>query len=211
MTQFFFSVDVETSSTNPFTGELLTLAIIPINADTLEIGEGKHWALEYDASNCDPDTIQWWKEQNPEAYQVAFEGERLPKETAAAQICGYVCSFSSVLHDRVFAANPASFDWAWTEKLYANTIYDNPFSHRTLCMRSMLYGQTGGVWGNSRYKENFVNYPDIPHHAYYDALAQAKDLIGMLKKNAADNVINTDSISANAVTTEKILDNSISN
>lgn len=180
MTQFFFSVDVETSSTNPFTGELLTVGIVPINADNLEILPGRHWALEYDKDNCDPKTVEWWKEQNQVAYEAAWEGERLPTETAAAQIRNYVCSFSEVLHDRVFAANPASFDWAWMEKLFAFSEYDTPFSHRTLCMRNVLYGLTGGVWGNSRYKEVLVNYPDIPHHALSDAESQAKDLVNIL-------------------------------
>ena len=192
MTQYFFSVDVETSSTNPFTGELLTYAIVPINADTLEIGEGKHWALEYDKNNFDPATIEWWSQQSLEAQTAAFEGDRMTPSKAAAGILGYVHSFSRELHDRVFAANPASFDWMWSEKLFASTPYDTPFSHRTLCMRSVLWGHTGGRWGNSRYKSSSANYPLIPHHALHDAVSQAKDLvdmISMIREDAAKDVV----------------------
>jgi hypothetical protein len=180
MTQYFFSVDVETSSTNPFTGELLSLAIIPIRSDTWEILDGKHWALEYNPEHVDADTVQWWSQQNKEAYEAAWGGLRTPVREAAAQICGFVCSFAADIHDRVFCANPASFDWAWVEKLFSTTPYNNPFSHRTLCMRNVLYGAQGGKWGNSRYKEVLVNYPEIPHHAYHDALAQAKDLVSIM-------------------------------
>jgi hypothetical protein len=180
MTQFFFSVDVETSSTNPFTGELLSVGIVPVQSDTWEILEGKHWALEYDSSHADPDTVKWWSNQNTEAYNAAWAGFRTPVVEAAAQISGFVCSFAANIHDRVFCANPASFDWAWIEKLFSTTPYDNPFSHRTLCMRNVLYGATGGEWGNSRYKDALVNYSEVPHHAYYDALAQAKDLVNIM-------------------------------
>ena len=187
--QFFFSVDVETTSTSPFDGELLSIGIVPVNSATLEILDGKHWALEYDPTNVDPQTKQWWSEQSDEAYEAAWLGERQYIVDAAEEIFDFVTSFTDAYHNRIFAANPVSFDHPWVVKLFTNAGVENPFSYRTLCMRSMQYGMTGGIWGQSRWKDDFFHVSKIPHHALWDATSQAQDLISMLEGLGADDKV----------------------
>lgn len=187
MTTTFFSVDVETTSPNPFKGQLLSVGIVPIDGETLEIHEGLHIPIDYDPDGyIDPATLEWWKDQDEAVYDVAWGlNARLSKEVAASVIKTFVTSFSDVIHERVFCANPVSFDYPWLLKLFAETGNDNPWSHRTVCMRSMYFGITGGKWGEKRETGDW-HYPDQPHHALSDAEAQAYDFIKMYMMTHAD-------------------------
>lgn len=197
MSMTFFSVDVETTSTNPFTGQLLTVGIVPIDGGTLEVGEGIHVPIEYDTDGpIDQDTYDWWKQQDVEVFDVAWGQERISKDSAAKVIDTYVRSFSDELKNRVFCANPVSFDHPWLSKLFAEAEMEMPWHHRTVCMRSMYYGITGGVWGESREAGNW-NYPEYPHHALFDAKAQALDFVKMYMMT---HVESRPTVNANSVT-----------
>ena len=80
---------------------------------------------------------------------------------------------------RIFVANPASFDKMWCDYLFAVTKHDPaPYHYRSLCLRSMKFGLAPETtYGSDR----TTHKSTVEHHAYYDALAQAKDLIDMLK------------------------------
>jgi len=183
----FFSVDVETTSTNPFKGQLLSVGIVPINGDTLEVYDGIHIPVEYDPDGyIDGSTYDWWRQQGDEAFQAAWDIEnRLSKTAAAAAASNFVNRFSDNLKERVFCANPVSFDYPWLQKLFAETGTENPWNHRTVCMRSMYFGITGGVWGENREAGNW-HHSELPHHALSDAQAQAYDFVKMYMMTHAD-------------------------
>lgn len=181
MTQFYYSVDVETTSTNPFNGQILTFGMCAINAETLEMSEGLHIPIQYATGGpVDPATYDWWLEQESSTYETAWgQGQkRFTAKEACQKITDFILERSS-LQESIFAANPVSFDFAWTRKLFTEGDHTLPFNYRTLCMRSMSFGITGGRWGQARALDN-PHVSKIPHHALYDAEAQGLDLIDMI-------------------------------
>jgi len=179
----FYSVDVETGHTVPLPGALLTVGIVAVAQS------GNEWVkldrmylhLAYDERTFDQGTIEWWNDEekvSEEARKEAFDWtlSRIHPASAAAMIADFVSSISEQKQS-FFAANPASFDHAWVDMLFATSGVKTPFSHRTLCLRSMAFGMNGGEFGLSRGAEHA---PQIPHHALYDADAQADQLIDML-------------------------------
>ncbi len=188
MGQFYFSVDVETSSTNPFFGELLSVGIVCVDAAKLTIKEEMYLPLKYAGVAYDPGTLEWWENRDivsQEAYDAAweYENERLGLSESADMISDFVNSFGLNLGDRIFAANPVSFDFPWIQKLYNDTDKVMPFHYRTLCMRSLYFGLSDSqTYGESRSATGEFHKPKIAHHALEDARAQALDLILMLSK-----------------------------
>lgn len=190
MTMTFFSVDVETTSTNPFTGQLLTVGIVAVDGDTLEVDEGIHVPLVYKNTPefIDIDTLAWWRAQDPIVYEETWYGSdhRLHSKEATEVIDNYLNQFTTDKKERIFCANPVSFDYPWVLKLYARANQPMPFNHRTVCMRSMYYGIVGGTWGESRSAGNW-HYPERPHHALSDAQAQALDFVKMFMMTHEEN------------------------
>ena len=191
MSMTYFSVDVETTSTSVFSGELLTIGAVAIDAETLEILDDFYIPLRYDNKKVDEETLQWWKDvPSKEVFDAAW-GEDFERHThidAASRLAAWVTSFSMEWKERVFAANPVSFDWPWIDKLFITADIKNPFHYRTLCMRSMYFGLEPNItWGESRVSTGEFHTAEMPHHALSDALAQAKDLVYMIgEKNRRD-------------------------
>lgn len=190
-----FSVDVETTSTDPHNGWLLTVGVQPVTFPTGNIAapvlDGRTFYERIDRIHHYPrwfatltdsgSTLSWWLKQNSDAQAEAFRDltlERLEPDTVAARLIDYVETIEPEPEARVFVANPATFDKAWIDDLFAETGYPNPFHYRTLCLRSMRFGLVpGDKWGAARDDHN----PAIPHHAFHDAYAQAQDLARMLE------------------------------
>lgn len=187
----FFSVDVETSATDPWNGYLLTVGIQPVR-----FKDGTAWlapercyvridryeellATQWDEPGRS-DTYAWWCEQNEEAQNEAFRDHNLVRHeptTAAMMIVEFVNSLESEQRDRIFVANPVSFDKMWLDQLFVDTGIPNPFHYQSLCLRSMKFGlRKQSLWGASRDNHD----PKVPHHAFHDAYAQALDLLNML-------------------------------
>jgi ribonuclease T len=84
---------------------------------------------------------------------------------------------------RCFVANPVAFDWPWINELFLKYRGTNPFGYRALCIRSMHYGMfPSAIWGGDREAWGDFHVPSqAPHHALHDAVAQAKELIGLLE------------------------------
>lgn len=182
-----FSVDVETTSTNPFTGQLLSVGAVAVDYDTLEVNldDAFYARVEYDPDGLiDPATYEWWTSTNVSTpvFEEAWTAEpRYSSVATAAALSVWACKFSDNVHERVFAANPASFDYAWILKLYSSTdVVQIPFSHRTMCMRNIAFGlEKETEWGQSRGSR--MHQPTDPHNALSDATAQAYDLVDLLR------------------------------
>ena len=172
----FYSVDVETGNTSVIPGGLLTVGIVSIDKHrgVWETVDSLYLHLAYDERAFEEETINWWKKQDEDAFAEAFDWSRnrVHPTSAAAMIQEFVRK-QSEQKKSFFAANPASFDHAWIDMLFATTGVETPFSHRTLCLRSMAFGMTGGEFGEKRGTE-------MPHHALKDAVIQADELVDML-------------------------------
>jgi hypothetical protein len=174
----YFSIDVETTSTTPFDGQLCTVGMVVV-VDGI-IRESLHWRVAYDMDHWDPETKAWWLEQNAQAKAEVFSTKgRLDPETVAFFIQAAVIAYGHPedLHQNVFVANPVSFDKPWIDRLFLETGIENPFSYRSLCLRSAAWGaDESGDW-----QQKFRTHkPLVPHHALYDAHAQALDLLELL-------------------------------
>jgi hypothetical protein len=200
----FFSVDVETTSTNPFDGHLLSVGIQPVtfNPATLNASllpdkfyvridcyrdlEIEGW---FDGTSNSP-TYQWWMEQNAEARADSWENTALVRHsaaTAAAMMQEWVCEVEPNSRDAIFVANPVSFDKPWVDRLCSETGIISPFHYQSLCLRSMKFGlRHGSAWVSTRDNHD----PKIPHHAFHDAYAQALDLLAMLNERDFSEVLN---------------------
>ena len=180
----FYSVDVETGHTIPIQGALLTVGIVAVDyvGESWRKVDNLYVHLAYDEKSFDEDTMDnFWKDEkkvSDEARQEAFDWRlsRVHPASAAVMIADFVANRSEQKQS-FFVASPVSFDHAWIDMLFATSGIKTPFSHRTLCLRSMAFGMNGGEFGQSRGAEHA---PKIPHHALYDADAQADQLIDML-------------------------------
>lgn len=174
----FYVVDIETGCTVPTPGALLTVGICMVEKDS--ILDQLYFHVAYDQNTFDQNTSKWWEEQGDLAKNEAFNWslDRLHPVSAAAKIFQFVDS-NSEKDQSFFVASPASFDYPWINQLFHFTGVNDPFSHRTLCLRSMRYGVFGGEFGNKRGEEH---KPEVPHHALHDARAEAEDLIYLLEK-----------------------------
>lgn len=188
----FFNVDVETSALTPWEGWLLTVGIQPVRytpglgaemlTDRLYVRIDREDELA--VSGWDQpgrsETYAWWCEQNPEAQNEAFRDPNLVRhfpDTAAMMVVEFVASVEPDPKKRIFVANPVSFDKMWVDELFASTGIPNPFHYQSLCLRSMKFGlRPGSDWVSTRDNHS----PDVPHHAFHDAHAQARDLLAML-------------------------------
>lgn len=194
----FFSVDVETSALDPWHGELLTVGIHVVEHDPLtkrtrlsdahcyvrinrykELEERSAKGLWGNEANPNS-SFGWWQRQNKAARDDAYADPTLPRLNAlnAAEVISAFCvSIQPIAKERVFVANPVSFDHMWLKALFSETGVEDPFHYQSLCLRSMKFGlREGTSWGSER--DNAL--PEIPHHALHDARAQAIDLVNML-------------------------------
>lgn len=178
----FFSVDVETSGLNPWEGELLTVGCIPVTEDGIILDEPFYARLEYSFlyNLVDPstDTLKWWSEQEVSVIEEAFHGIRESMENAASRFVTYMKRLEPEWSNRIFVANPVSFDKMWCDYWFSQTAFDVPYHYRSLCLRSMKYGLVANTtYGSDR----STHSSEIPHHALSDARAQALDLQTMLE------------------------------
>lgn len=177
----FYSVDVETSSTNPFNGDLLTVGVVAVDTNGNTLDDLYIRVEPLGTIAWDPDTLLWWKGQDIGVRAEAYEDDdlvRLYPHQAARQLREFVHKHGDVVdgsNENVFVANPVSFDYPWIVKLFHQSSVPNPFGYRTLCLRSAAWDHPAEWGGKVRNHE-----ADCRHHALSDARAQALDLIDLL-------------------------------
>lgn len=201
----FFSVDVETTHTDPRLGKLLSIGIQPVfwqqgeeaqlvsTQFYMRVDQTAHYP-EWFATLTDPaSTLSWWLKQDNAVQDEAFRDltqERFHPIEVATQMAEFVdevCDAQGVdipLKHRVFCANPVVFDKAWVDALWNEAVesmglltFEYPFHYRALCLRSMGFGlRLGDGWDTW----GRTHQADLPHHALSDAWAQARDLKEML-------------------------------
>lgn len=198
----FFSLDVETSGLTPWDGYLLTIGVQPVLFDVETQAPSlsqERFYVRIDRSELldqygwtEPgvsDTYAWWMEQNEEAKREAWLDPDLLRHSAfaaAEMLHRWVVKVEPEQKNRIFVANPVSFDKMWIDALYGETGLMGPFHYQSLCLRSMKFGlRKKSSWGSSRDNHD----PKVPHHAFHDAYAQALDLIVMLNERDAMSLV----------------------
>lgn len=194
--ELYIVVDVETTGLNPAEDRILTLGAVAVTYDgnIATINEDffyrridqSDWIddVNWYSTIADPkSTLSWWVKQSIEAQQEAWRGSyyNAPNQkTVTEQFNKWVAATrvrEEAWEKPVFVANPVSFDKPFVDQLFETHGKPNPFDYRSLCLRSMAYGANPhSAWGgNVRTNKSLV-----PHHAFFDAYAQAHDLVDLL-------------------------------
>lgn len=186
----FFVVDVETTGLTPWTGNLLTVAIVPVSEEG-DIVEEDFYYRRLNHHAVDPriiqelrpedltDTHKFWLDQEPSTIDEAYnKAPRISGIMMRQEISRYVSRIEPDKSKRFLAANPAAFDKMWLESLYGPNYNEEwPFHYRNLCLRSFRYGlEVSNVYGSSKGAQE----SEVPHHALHDAIAEARDLVYLL-------------------------------
>lgn len=203
----FFVVDVETSGLTPWTGQLLSVAIVPVTQE----GEVLLDSVFYERlmhTVRDPreipedvltDTNRFWLDQPDDVISEAFSKyPRVHPIDCRTYIKRWVEEIEPDKSQRFIAANPSAFDKMWLESLYGQE-YDSmwPFHYRSLCLRSFRFGLelSETVFGSRKGAQESA----IPHHAREDAIAEALDLSYLieLKRSMNDEIASFKYIESN--------------
>ena len=174
----FFSVDVETTGTNPVdpTHHLTSVGAIVVYETGL-LGPSWYCRIDY-PDEWGEGTREWWLSQNKAAKQEQFTTDRADPKLSAIQFVQWVESQVAEDEEAIFVANPATFDYAWVLRWLTVFGIQSPFHYRTMCLRSADWGRNPGQWGLPRDGHKSV----ILHHALADAQAQAMDLVDLLRR-----------------------------
>lgn len=139
------SIDIETLSTRP------TAAVISIGAVTFDLSGGIYDKFEvqldsrFTPGDQDADTINWWKNQNPEVVKKQFGGKTTTIEALALLDEWVESCYHSIYGGQVWAG-PASFDFPILSNLYAHYDRKTPWPWQaqkcvsTLCWQAKLLG-----------------------------------------------------------------------
>ena len=161
-------LDLETLGTRP-SSVILTIAAVKFEFASDQI---ETFSMNIDPKNSktfglttDPDTVQWWKEQNPEALK-AFMKDPVSLETAIDSFIEFVGPKTSKM---VFWANGASFDYPILESSFRAVGRPYPWKYWNCRCARTIYSVFG---------LNMKEYPRVGvyHNAVDDCLTQIKAL-----------------------------------
>lgn len=196
-TDLYIVVDVETTGLDPSTDRILTIGAVPVFYDgaiaTISSTffyrriDQRDWidSTNWFATILNPQsTLSWWVKQSPEAQAEAWRAPHFFGARPQALTLDHFGDWVDEMRLRrpgcnqpIFVANPVSFDKPFIDQLFWTHERPNPFDYRSLCLRSMaFYSKAKEPWGtNLRANKSLV-----PHHAFFDAYAEAQDLVDLL-------------------------------
>lgn len=170
-----FMIDLETLGNKPGS-IILTCACIPFNprGDSVPLDDSNDLSFykRIDRISCqdlglkaDASTRQWWKEQSEEARQEAFNATpRIPIKQVLNELRSFILDIGG---DRSFIwSHGAGFDIVLLESAFRLANIPPPWKFwNARCTRTIYH--LSGVTRTT---------PEVPHHALYDAIAQARDV-----------------------------------
>jgi DNA polymerase III epsilon subunit-like protein len=157
-------IDLETLGTRPGCA-IFSLGAVKFDPDIGQQGPTFYSVIHlkscYDVGlRADPDTVYWWLGQSKEAQAALFEN----RITLAATLANFHGYFQG--SERVWS-HGATFDVPILEAAYFALKGKPPWTYKQARDTRTLFDLAGPF---ERTK------PEIPHHALYDAVAQAKDV-----------------------------------
>lgn len=195
--ELYIVVDVETTGLNPAHDRILSLGAVAVAYDgkiaTIDRDffyhrlDQREWIEEtswYETILNPQSTLSWWMKQSFEAQREAWRAPSFFGAKPQAFVLDHFTQWvnnARVHHHAydkpVFTANPVSFDKPFVDQMFWTHDKPNPFDYRTLCLRSMAFrGKENEPWGTHLR----ANKPLVPHHAFFDAYAEAQDLVDLL-------------------------------
>jgi len=177
---FYISVDIETSGPNPHQYSMLT-----IGACTISEPRGSLY-VELQPLN---------KKMTPDAFAIHhLDIDRLlerglPPEEAMLQFEGWIKSVTPQESQPIFLAFNAPFDWMFVNDYFHHFLGRNPFGHTAIDIKAFYMGLSGVPWSQTTLKyisPIYLNSREITHHALRDAIDQAEIFQQMLAEAKGD-------------------------
>lgn len=175
------SVDIETLGSGP-DAALVAIAAVPF--DNAEVYEAEAYYATIAAKDAmrfgtvDGENIQWWMQQSAAARAEIYQAKQLSRN-ALTGLLNWVQLRG--LQGAEAWANPASFDFPIIDHAYRAHKLPLPFHYRTWrCGRTL--------WALNDYARDRVYENPCEHHALYDAIEQAWQVVCGLKRQRKGEV-----------------------
>ena len=175
----FISVDVEAASLIPNTFSLLSVGACVVD----DPGDYFHRVMagtETPDVQWEQETHNWWTHEDQADAMKRLNGKAsaiIPYRTEMLNVAEDFHTWLTELDDELlFVAWPASYDYPFIQLLFKNAGLKNPFSYRTVDVKSYACGILGLPFnaGHDEFPDFMDNKPEFPHDALSDAIAQAK-------------------------------------
>jgi DNA polymerase III epsilon subunit-like protein len=190
MTTHYISVDVETASLIPNTYSLLSVGAVLVDED----GHDDYFhsvmgGIQTQDIEWEPETYDWWihPDQTDARHRInALASHVIPYKTqllnAAEDFYDWCMDIKGEENTLMFVGWPASFDYPYVQLFFKNAGLTNPFSYRTIDVKSYACGKLGLPFDcdRSAFPDWFEPKPEMPHDALSDAMAQAETFARLL-------------------------------
>jgi ribonuclease T len=181
----YFCVDIECNGPVPSLYDMVSLGAVAVQVqgDKPIIGERFYIEIRPQAPRFDSKAASiHGLDQN------RLHREGVPRKEACRQLTNWVTKQTKQGSTPVFVGHNAPFDWSFVCWTYAAEELPNPFGYKALDTKALAMGVLDLHWLDSS-KETIQPLLNLPpedktkkHRADYDALYQAKILIGLLNR-----------------------------
>ena len=169
-------VDIETLGTTP--GSVIS-AIGAVEFDPATLTLGKQFYMPIDVADAqrngftiDAGTVLWWLEQSAEARAEMTSSLRAGVYSAMAMFLEYLQQDDADIENVLLWGNGASFDNVLLAAACDRLGLQKPKFWNDRCFRTL----------KSLFPIETRPKPEVPHHAMYDAIAQAQHALEIAKK-----------------------------
>jgi DNA polymerase III epsilon subunit-like protein len=182
----YFCVDIETNGPVPSLYDMVSLGAVVVAPDdrgALSLGAQFYVELRPVAALIDPSAA---KIHGLDLERLAKEGKS--RREALELLTAWVEEHTRPDTRPCFVGHNAPFDWSFVSWTYQSEGLENPFGYKAMCTKSVAMGVLGIHWFDTS-KEVLAERLKLPpedleqkHRADYDALYQAKILLGLLER-----------------------------
>ena len=180
----YFCVDIETNGPVPSLYDMVSLGAVVVAPDergVLALGDTFYVELRPVAPMVDPGAV---KIHGLDLERLGREGKT--RREALDLLGAWVEQQTRAGTKPCFVGHNAPFDWSFVAWTYHAEGLENPFGYKAMCTKSVAMGALGIHWLDTS-KEVLAERLKLPaedleqkHRADYDAMYQAKILIGLL-------------------------------
>jgi len=173
---FFISIDIETSGPNPGNYALLSIGACTI----IDLMETFYIELQPDKPSFTDEALSVSK-----LSMERLQAEGAPAEGALGKFAQWIKNVTPEGKHPTFVAFNAPFDWMFVNDYFHRYMGFNPFGHKALDIKALYMGLKQTQWSETSYnqiiKECCIDTP-LTHHALDDAIQQAEIFQSLLSE-----------------------------
>lgn len=176
MTEYYISVDVETSGPNPSEYSLLSIGACTVDEPYL--------TFYVELKPVNEQFLESALKVSGLSFECLKEIGKPPKEAMEA----FAAWLEEVVPEGkspVFVAFNAPFDWLFVADYFHRYLGYNPFGHKALDIKAFYMGMAGVPWretGMMHLSNKYLGDRTLTHHALADALDQAEIFSALLEE-----------------------------